>query len=169
MTHRTLSLGERTTRRCWMAISSVLAIGCVFQSTPPPTPVHRHQYFLSDYATHFDARVRIPPSQSCPRRRAGVACDERTTVAVANSCSAPKVRVRAFAGAVGIESGAINLSKVLHSRRLHGDSHWRVSATSGLPNESRLPGSTPLRQQRKVDGLPLAVLPAIPLAAAMLS
>ncbi len=59
----------------------------------------------------------------------GFTCDERTTVAVGNSCSAPKVRVRAFAGDVDIESGAINVSYVLHSRHLRGDSHWLVSAT----------------------------------------
>ena len=52
----------------------------------------------------------------------GVACDERTTDAVGNSCSAPKMR--AFDGAVFIESCAINVSNVSHGRLLRGDSLW---------------------------------------------
>jgi hypothetical protein len=41
------------------------------------------------------------------------------------------VRVRVFAGAFGIESGAINVSNVSHSRRLRGDSSWLVPAMKG--------------------------------------
>ena len=69
-----------------------------------------------------------PQAQSCPRWRVGVACDERTTDAVGNSCSAPKMP--AFDGAVFIESCAINVSNVSHSRPLRGYSLWRDPAMS---------------------------------------
>jgi hypothetical protein len=103
----------------------------VLDPLPPPT---------------FHAHAHTPPSQSCPRKRAGVACNERTTVAVGNSCSAPKMLV--FACAVVIESGAINVGNVSHSRRLRGDSHWlfpasccrwTVSPVAGIPLLNRFP------------------------------
>jgi hypothetical protein len=50
------------------------------------------------------------------------------TVAVGNSCSAPKMR--SFAGAVFSESGAINVSNVSHSWLLRGDSLWLEPATT---------------------------------------
>ena len=68
-----------------------------------------------------DERGRVPLLE-----RAGVACDERTAIAVGNSCSAPKMR--AFACAVGTESDTIDVGNVSHSRRLRGDSHWRFPA-----------------------------------------
>src|SRR3990167_5894376 len=44
---------------------------------------------LSEHRTGFDkwSPAGLTSVQSCPRRRAGVACDERTTDAVGNSCS----------------------------------------------------------------------------------
>ena len=68
------------------------------------------------------------PAESCPRRRAGVACDERTTAAVGNSCSAR--RMRAVAGSDFIESGAIYVSNVLQSWLSRGGSLWLVPAIS---------------------------------------
>ena len=97
-------------------------------STAPVFPIQTRHSFRSASATQ--ARIRTPPAQSCPRRRTGVAYDERTTVAVGNSCSAPKVRVRAFAGAVVAEPGTTNVSNVSHRRRLRGDSVWLVPARS---------------------------------------
>ncbi len=44
---------------------------------------------LLEHGTGFDkwSPAGLTSVQSCPRRRAGVACDERTTDAVGNSCS----------------------------------------------------------------------------------
>jgi hypothetical protein len=44
---------------------------------------------LSEHRTGFDkwSPAGLTSVQSCPGRRAGVACDERTTDAVGNSCS----------------------------------------------------------------------------------
>ena len=47
------------------------------------------------------------------RRRAGVTCEEHTTAAVDNACSARRVQV--FAGDVDMASGAINVSNASHS------------------------------------------------------
>src|SRR5450631_3422419 len=46
------------------------------------------------------------------RRRAGVACDERTTVAVGRSCSTHRMVLPAFADTVLLESGGINVTNV---------------------------------------------------------
>ena len=44
---------------------------------------------LLEHGTGFDkwSPAGLTSVQSCPGRRAGVACDERTTDAVGNSCS----------------------------------------------------------------------------------
>jgi transposase-like protein len=44
---------------------------------------------LLEHGVGFDkwSSAGLTSVQSCPRRRAGVACDERTTDAVGNSCS----------------------------------------------------------------------------------
>ncbi len=44
--------------------------------------------------------------------------------------SAPKVDLRAVAGDVGIEVGAIYVSNLSHGRRLRDDSNWLVPARS---------------------------------------
>lgn len=59
----------------------------------------------------------------------GVACDERTTVAVSDLSST--LKMRAFGYAVGIEAGALDVSNLSRSRRLRGDSHGLVSARCG--------------------------------------
>lgn len=68
----------RKWRRC--AVRKSLSADCVLRSNPPPIPVQRRQCFRFKRAAvsdplpppTFHARVRTPPSQSSPSRRAGV-------------------------------------------------------------------------------------------------
>jgi len=87
-------------------------------------PLDQREGFNAAGARGFET-----PAHGCPRRRAGVACEERTAVAEGNACSA--VKKRAFAGAVVIEAGAINISNVSHRRRLRGDCLWLDPAMTG--------------------------------------
>lgn len=72
--------------------------------------------------SHSLKRRKVRSTESCPRRQASVACYERTTTAVGNSCSANSMILPAFAGAVVIESGAINVSNMPLSRQSRGGS-----------------------------------------------
>lgn len=91
----------------------------------------------------FHAAARPPAAQSCPRRRPGVACDERATDAVGNLCSAHGMSV--FVRAAFIEPGTSIVSNVSHSTPSRGGLLWLDRAMSSRSARPAVSGHSPSR------------------------